>query len=190
MLRSYRDIFSIAVALKVFYSSTCGNDCKKKVENSLNEEGVASYKVQCYVFRFDTNIKHHDSSEPFSLTPIILPNNPIVNFIFLLIKGQSGTLRREKGTFGCRLLLKVSPMNGFVDHRLDEAAFGEKKGLTGGLSTFDAFRKLNPIRSPSQPNHISYGITASLLFRGCSSREARYKRYAVKPRFLLMEFII
>lgn len=33
-------------------------------------------------------------------------------------------------------------MNGFADHGLDEAAFGEKKGFTEGLRTFDAFRKL------------------------------------------------
>lgn len=31
-------------------------------------------------------------------------------------------------------------MNGFADHGLDEAAFGEKKGFTDGLRTFDAFR--------------------------------------------------
>lgn len=33
-------------------------------------------------------------------------------------------------------------MNGFADHGLDEAAFGEKSGFTEGLRTFDAFRKL------------------------------------------------
>lgn len=33
-------------------------------------------------------------------------------------------------------------MNGFADRGLDEAAFGEKKGFTEGLRTFDAFRKL------------------------------------------------
>lgn len=31
-------------------------------------------------------------------------------------------------------------MNGFADHGLDEAAFGEKKGFSEGLRTFDAFR--------------------------------------------------
>lgn len=31
-------------------------------------------------------------------------------------------------------------MNGFVDHGLDEGAFGEKKGFSEGLRTFDAFR--------------------------------------------------
>ena len=34
-------------------------------------------------------------------------------------------------------------MNGFVDHGLDEAAFGEKGGFTNNLRTFDAFRKLS-----------------------------------------------
>ena len=33
-------------------------------------------------------------------------------------------------------------MNGFADHGLDEAAFGEKRGFTSNLQTFDAFRKL------------------------------------------------
>lgn len=32
-------------------------------------------------------------------------------------------------------------MNGFANHGLDESAFDEK-GTTGGLKTFDAFRKL------------------------------------------------
>ena len=32
-------------------------------------------------------------------------------------------------------------MNGFADRGLDEAAFGEKGGLTKNLRTFDAFRK-------------------------------------------------
>ena len=31
-------------------------------------------------------------------------------------------------------------MNGFADHGLDEGAFGEKKGFSEGLRTFDAFR--------------------------------------------------
>ena len=31
-------------------------------------------------------------------------------------------------------------MNGFADHSLDEGAFGEKKGFSDGLRTFDAFR--------------------------------------------------
>lgn len=35
-------------------------------------------------------------------------------------------------------------MNGFVDQRLDEDAFGEKKGIGSGLRTFDAFRKSSP----------------------------------------------
>lgn len=33
-------------------------------------------------------------------------------------------------------------MNGFVDQGLDEGAFGEKKGLSEELRTFDAFREL------------------------------------------------
>lgn len=33
-------------------------------------------------------------------------------------------------------------MNGFADQGLDEGAFGEKKGLSEGLRTFDAFREL------------------------------------------------
>ena len=32
-------------------------------------------------------------------------------------------------------------MNGFVDHGLDENAFGEKKGFSEGIRSFDAFRK-------------------------------------------------
>lgn len=32
-------------------------------------------------------------------------------------------------------------MNGFADHGLDEGAFGEKKGLSEGIRSFDAFRK-------------------------------------------------
>lgn len=32
-------------------------------------------------------------------------------------------------------------MNGFADQGLDEGAFGEKKGLSEGLRTFDAFRE-------------------------------------------------
>lgn len=34
-------------------------------------------------------------------------------------------------------------MNGFADQGLDEGAFGEKKGLSEGLRTFDAFRGLS-----------------------------------------------
>lgn len=33
-------------------------------------------------------------------------------------------------------------MNGFADQGMDEGAFGEKKGLSEGLRTFDAFREL------------------------------------------------
>jgi hypothetical protein len=43
-------------------------------------------------------------------------------------------------------------MNGFADHGLDEAAFGDKSGFTEGLRTFDAFRKLAQLlqyRSPA-----------------------------------------
>ena len=32
-------------------------------------------------------------------------------------------------------------MNGFADHGLDENAFGEKKGFSEGIRSFDAFRK-------------------------------------------------
>lgn len=34
-------------------------------------------------------------------------------------------------------------MNGFADQGLDEGAFGEKKGISEGLRTFDAFRELH-----------------------------------------------
>ena len=33
-------------------------------------------------------------------------------------------------------------MNGFADKGLDEDAFGEKKGLSSGIRSFDAFRML------------------------------------------------
>lgn len=36
-------------------------------------------------------------------------------------------------------------MNGFTDHGLDESAFGEKKGLSEGIRSFDAFRTISPI---------------------------------------------
>lgn len=32
-------------------------------------------------------------------------------------------------------------MNGFAHHSLDEAEFGEKKGLRENIRTFDAFRE-------------------------------------------------
>ena len=35
-------------------------------------------------------------------------------------------------------------MNGFADHGLDESAFSEKKGLSEGIRSFDAFRKSSP----------------------------------------------
>ncbi|MCJ1272423.1 hypothetical protein MMC21_000209 [Puttea exsequens] len=35
-------------------------------------------------------------------------------------------------------------MNGFVDHGLDESAFGEQKGLSAGIKSFDAFPKTKP----------------------------------------------
>jgi hypothetical protein len=35
-------------------------------------------------------------------------------------------------------------MNGFANHGLDEAAFGEKGGFTESLRIFDAFRKILP----------------------------------------------
>lgn len=37
-------------------------------------------------------------------------------------------------------------MNGFADRTLDEGAFGEKKGFSEGLRTFDAFRMSFPSR--------------------------------------------
>lgn len=39
-------------------------------------------------------------------------------------------------------------MNGFADHGLDDSAFGEKKGLSENIRTFDAFREPpSPVRS-------------------------------------------
>ena len=35
----------------------------------------------------------------------------------------------------------MNGMNGFAANGLDEASFGEKKGLSEGLRTFDAFRE-------------------------------------------------
>ncbi|KAK4691178.1 hypothetical protein P7C71_g5770, partial [Lecanoromycetidae sp. Uapishka_2] len=35
-------------------------------------------------------------------------------------------------------------MNGFGDHGLDESAFGEKKGFSEGIRSFDAFPKTKP----------------------------------------------
>lgn len=37
-------------------------------------------------------------------------------------------------------------MNGFAAHGLDEDAFGEKRSITAGLKTFDAFRTVNSLR--------------------------------------------
>lgn len=36
-------------------------------------------------------------------------------------------------------------MNGFAERGLDEAAFGEKKGIGGGIRSFDAFREYRKI---------------------------------------------
>ncbi len=40
-------------------------------------------------------------------------------------------------------------MNGFADHGLDDSAFGEKKGLSENIRTFDAFRK-----TPTNQTHF------------------------------------
>ena len=50
-------------------------------------------------------------------------------------------------------------MNGFVDHGLDEAAFGEKKGLSNGLRSFDAFRMPRPFHGAFLPS-IKFGSSA------------------------------
>lgn len=60
-------------------------------------------------------------------------------------------------------------MDGFADQGLDEGAFGEKKGLSEGLRTFDAFRELlsssfNSILAtldlPALPHHLPPALTA------------------------------
>lgn len=58
-------------------------------------------------------------------------------------------------------------MNGFADQGLDEGAFGEKKGLSEGLRTFDAFRELlssfNSILATldlHSPPHLPRALTA------------------------------
>lgn len=53
-------------------------------------------------------------------------------------------------------------MNGFADHGLDEAAFGEKKGFTEGLRTFDAFPKTKP--TYTRRSSIGGYTTLLLLF--------------------------
>ena len=47
-------------------------------------------------------------------------------------------------------------MNGFADHGLDESAFSEKKGLSEGIRSFDAFRKNSPLIA------LSHGLTFDL----------------------------
>lgn len=62
---------------------------------------------------------------------------------------------------------QIVPMNGFADHGLDEAAFGEKKGFTEGLRTFDAFRKLHTnLLHGVFPmiNSLSMSITCNVSF--------------------------
>lgn len=44
-------------------------------------------------------------------------------------------------------------MNGFADQGMDEGAFGEKKGLSEGLRTFDAFRELLSSSFNSHPRY-------------------------------------
>lgn len=44
-------------------------------------------------------------------------------------------------------------MNGFGDHGLDESAFGEKKGLSEGIRSFDAFRKTHAASSLLNMTH-------------------------------------
>lgn len=51
-------------------------------------------------------------------------------------------------------------MNGFADHGLDEGAFGEKKGFSEGLRTFDAFRMSLPscFTLPTQTQSCRSGL--------------------------------
>ena len=53
-------------------------------------------------------------------------------------------------------------MNGFADQGLDEGAFGEKKGISEGLRTFDAFRELH-IVPPLLQFHCRYSGLCPLL---------------------------
>lgn len=78
-------------------------------------------------------------------------------------------------------------MNGFADHGLDEAAFGEKKGFTEGLRTFDAFRKLcaSPLRGFfSTINSLSMPISSDipmLIHRTTHSKSTPADEHQQKP---------
>ena len=52
-------------------------------------------------------------------------------------------------------------MNGFPDHGLDQAAFGEKGGFTQGLRTFDAFREFDAY-SNLTPSQVSSKVYISV----------------------------
>lgn len=62
---------------------------------------------------------------------------------------------------------QIVPMNGFADHGLDEAAFGEKKGFTEGLRTFDAFRKLYTNPSHGFPTIVHSQCLFPPMFLPC-----------------------
>ncbi len=63
-------------------------------------------------------------------------------------------------------------MNGFADHGLDENAFGEKKGFSEGIRSFDAFRKI-PINPLTFLTLLTYlfcvDCTMNLLYVKCAS---------------------
>lgn len=65
-------------------------------------------------------------------------------------------------------------MNGFADHGLDQAAFGEKEGFTSNLRTFDAFRRFSSRFATSTPS-VHYQVTnsferyATSITRGAST---------------------
>ena len=54
-------------------------------------------------------------------------------------------------------------MNGFADRGLDESAFGEKKGLSEGIRSFDAFRKSSNV--PLLPGFVLRVERGPLLMR-------------------------
>jgi hypothetical protein len=62
-------------------------------------------------------------------------------------------------------------MNGFTDHGLDESAFGEKKGFSEGIRSFDAFRKTPSAHIPYRKDAFCdgdppfYTMHAQLLYR-------------------------
>ena len=51
-------------------------------------------------------------------------------------------------------------MNGFAERGLDEDAFGEKKSLTGGIRSFDAFREYPTFLRTSVESIKSNGSSA------------------------------